>query len=136
MSNKDSNPFARALEELRLKEYGRFFSNPLVLASLRRMSELSTIGARIIDAARKPRSRRHDLGDLIERTYKAIAADGKAPAAEEVLDALEDHDEEDTIQEITDDAIHWIDWRGKEHKMKISTFRNWLSKLRKAGRQS
>lgn len=139
MTNKGSNPFAEVLERLKLEEIGRFFSDSRILSGLKRMAELSKIGARVIEGARKPRNRRHALGDLIERIYRDLAAEGHDPTAEEIFDAIEFEykaDCDDIIQEIKDDTIYWIDERGKEHEMKIGTVRNRLTKLRKTGSQS
>ncbi len=117
-------------------EIGRFFSDPLILAHLKEKLDLSQIGERIKEASGKPRRRRHDLGKLIKQTYFALAADGREPTAEQIFNALEEHDEEEIIQEIYDDRIDWIDWRGNERTMKISTLRNRLTKLRSRGHQS
>ncbi len=118
-------------ETQRLTEIGSAFSDPQVLVRLKQMSELARTGALVKAGSRKPRNRKHDLGDLIERTYLALAADGREPNAEQVFNALEEHDEEEIIQEICGDRIDWIDWQGNQHDMKFSTLRNRLTEIRK-----
>ena len=135
MTNKGSNPFARVYENIKLIEHGRFFSDPQVIAFFRKVIELSKIGASVKEGAQKPRNRRHELGDLIERTYIALAVDGYEPTNKKVLSAIQTYDEEEIVQEITDETIDWIDWRGNEHKMKVGTFQNRLAKLRKSDRR-
>lgn len=120
----------------RLMEIGRVFSDPEVLTRLEKMSKLARTGARVTEASRKPRNRKHELGDLIERTYRALAVHGNEPTAEQVLDALEEYDAEDIIQEIHGNQIDWRDWRGNERTMNISTLRNRLTEIRNRHSQS
>ncbi len=117
-------------KKLRLMEIGRYYSNPRVQAKLQERRDASRIGERVREGARKPRNQRHDLGDLIQRTY--LAKRYQKPTAKQVLEALEDYDEEEIIQEILDNGeIHWKDWRGKDRNMTLATLRNRLIKLRK-----
>ena len=131
-----TSSYIRPSENQRLTEIGRVFSDPQVLARLEKMSKLARTGARVTEASRKPRNRKHELGDLIERTYRALAVHGNEPTAEQVLDALEEYDAEDIIQEIHGNQIDWRDWRGNERTMNISTLRNRLTEIRKRHSQS
>ncbi len=125
-------------ETQRFTEIGRAFSDPQVLAHLEQMSELARTGARVTEASRKPRNRKHELGDLIERAFAALAADGHKPSTEDVMAAIEvkTYDTEDTVQEVHGGVIYWVDGRGRDRTMKASTLRNRLTEIRKRGHQS
>jgi hypothetical protein len=102
------------------------------------MSKLSKIGASSIEGGKQSKKREHELGYLIERTYNALATNGHEPTNDEVLKALKakTYDGEDTIQEVTDGVIDWVDARGKDRKMAISTLRNRLTLIRKLRKQA
>ncbi len=125
-------------EKLRLIKIGRFYSDPRVQAKLQEQLDASWIGERVREGARKPRNRKHELHDLIECTFTALAADGCEPSTEDVLAAIEakTYDTEDIVQEVNGNFIYWRDSRYREHKMKVSTLRNWLTKIRKCSSQS
>jgi len=110
----------------------RLFTDPKVWAEIKEIFHYALIGLSVTKGAKQPRSRRHDLADLIERTFVARSSDGHVPTATEVLKGLEQHDDECIIQEITSEAIFWRDRRGNERTMKIGTFRNRVSKIRKS----
>ena len=123
----------QAEEKLRLMKFGRYYSDPRVQAKLQERRDASRIGERVREGARKPRNQRHDLGNLIERTYLELAKRCEKPTAEQVHNAQEDYDKEEIIQEILVDngEIHWKDWRGNDRNMSFLTLRNRLIKLRK-----
>jgi hypothetical protein len=130
MSKKPYNPFAEIFEDLRLREIERAYYK--LLDNLKEFAPLALIGARVKKGARQPRSRKHDLGNLIERTFVSLSSDGFEPTSTDVLGALTEHDAEGIIQEMAEDTIYWIDSQGREHKMRISTARNRVSKIRKS----
>ena len=140
MTNKGSNPFARVYENLRKSELenhrlidlNRFFA---ALQELK-IFKLAKIGVRVAGGGQKSKKRVHELGDLIEQTYNALATNGHEPTTGEVLKALKAYDGAEIIQEITDDTINWINWRNIECKMKISTLGNRLTKIRKRRKQA
>ena len=118
------NPFTQVLRNL---EYQKWYNQTFNRTFLK----IAAIGAKVLLSTKKPRNKRHELGDLIQRTYLELAKQYQKPTAEQVRDALEKYDEEEIIQEILDNGdIHWIDWRGKQHTMRLPTLRNRLIKLR------
>ena len=78
----------------------RLFTDPKVWAEIKEIFHYALIGLSVTKGAKQPRSRRHDLADLIERTFVARSSDGHVPTATEVLKGLEQHDDECIIQEI------------------------------------
>ena len=123
MSGKQSDRPGRA-------ETGRFFTNPRTIAEMKEIIRLALIGLSVTKGAKRPRSRRHDLGELIEETFAALVALGHEPTSTEVLNAIKQ--DEEIVQEIVGDMIYWKDWRGREYKMKMGTFRNRVSKIRQS----
>ena len=131
MSDESSNPFAKVLEDIQLRELGRRFSDPKFLSGLATQLEFAKIGIRVKLGAQKPRNRKHKLHNIIEETFLALQAEGIEASAEQVLDGIRSGDHW-CIQEIYDDnTIKWIDDKNNEHTMKFRTLQNCVSRLRK-----
>lgn len=85
----------------------------------------------------KNTKRVHELHDLITKVFTSL---GKKSTNIEVWNALQSHnklldpglsqDIENIIQEVDNNTIYWISWRGRERHMTRQSFNNFLSRLR------
>ena len=136
MNREHKNPFLRAFESIRAERFYEDYHRPqnqrLRLEFLRHALR----GLHVWLGSKKPR--KDALAVVMERTFEGLlVATGSAPTAKAVLHHLKDYDEcdelgiKDTIQEITEDEVFWIDRRGREQTTSLSAFRNRLTAIRK-----
>ena len=123
----DSAPLLHALRTAHSQHWAELPFEEIVLRALR-------VGAKVLLASKRPRRRSREVGDLIERTYTALRKkDGREPTAQDVMIELPGYDTARILDHVSYEVFSWLDARGHEHRMRLSTLRNRLRPLRAKG---
>ena len=123
----DDDPLLQALRSAHSQHWAELPFEEIVLRALR-------VGAKVLLASKRPRRRSREVGDLIERTYTALRKkNGREPTAQDVMIELPRYDDARILDHVSYKVISWLDARGHEHRMRLSTLRNRLRPLRAKG---
>jgi hypothetical protein len=123
----DNDPLLHALRTAHSQHWAELPFEEIVLRALR-------IGAKVLLTSKRPRRRSKEVGDLIERTYTALRKkNGREPTAQDVMIELPRYDDTRILDRVSYEVISWLDARGHEHTMRLSTLRNRLRPLRAKG---
>jgi len=123
----EDDPLLHALKTAHSQHWAEQPFEEIVLRALR-------IGAKVLLASKRPRRRSKEVGDLIERTYTGLRKKNRRePTAQDVMDELPRYDDDHILDSVSYEVISWLDARGREHIMGLSTLRNRLRPLRAKG---
>ena len=136
MDREPKNPFARALHAVEAERWYRAFHNSKFLRGLLAMLDYASIGIRVREGAKKKRRIKNELAELLKRTFEDLASVyGREPTSDEVIGHLKHYEYGEIIEDITEDTVTWIDWRGRVKTTSFGTIRNQLTKIRKSYRR-
>ncbi len=76
--------------------------------------------------------KQHELRNVIKRAYEGEKKRlGRMPTNTEVWGVINnlDYDKDELIQDMNNEKVEWLDWKGKSRSMKRATFNNYITAL-------